>query len=85
MSYGIPVISTETGSIPELLPKETGLTVPDKSANELALKIKFLCDNPDEYISAAKLCRKIVEENWNVNTSAKALISTIRANHDLVN
>ncbi|MCX6229763.1 MAG: glycosyltransferase family 4 protein [Bacteroidia bacterium] len=85
MSYGVPVISTETGSINELLPKEIGLTIPDKSANELALKIKFLYDNPDEYNSASKLCRKIIKKNWNINTSAKALITLIRANSDLAN
>lgn len=77
MSYGVPVISTETGSINELLPKETGLTVSDKNANELAKKIKFIYDNPDEHIRAAKLCRKIIEVDWDVNLSARNLIHMI--------
>lgn len=74
MSYGIPVISTDTGSINELLPKEIGLTVPHKNADELAQKIKQIYNNPDCYKSTSKLCRKIIEEDWNVNMSAKKLI-----------
>ena len=75
MSYGVPVISTETGSINELLLKEYELTVSDKNANALAEKIKLIYNNPDEYMKTAKLCRKIIEVDWDVNLTAEKLIS----------
>lgn len=78
MSYGIPVISTNTGSINELLPKEIGLTVPDKNANELANMIMHLYDNPNEYKKYSKLCLEIIELNWDVNLSAHKLLLYIK-------
>ena len=39
MAYGVPVISTETGGIPELLREGAGLVVPPKDAGALALAI----------------------------------------------
>jgi len=77
MSYGVPVISTETGSINELLLKEYELTVPDKNANALTEKIKLIYNNPGEYIKTAKLCRKIIEVDWDVSTSTKKIFSMI--------
>ena len=84
MSYGVPVISTQTGSINELLPKEAGLTVPEKNANELAEKIKFLYDNSEEYLKTSKLCRKIIEDDWDVNISARKLIFMIKNSSNIV-
>lgn len=78
MSYGVPVLSTETGSINELLPKELGMTVPDKNPDALAEKIKFIYNNPDKYISIAKLCRKIIEDQWDVNLSAIRILALIQ-------
>jgi colanic acid/amylovoran biosynthesis glycosyltransferase len=78
MSYGVPVISTETGSINELLPKESGLTVPEKNSFELAQKIKSIYDNPEEYIRISLLCRNLIQKDWNVNLSSRKLMSLIK-------
>ena len=49
MSYGIPVISTNTGGIPELLKDHCGMIIPDKSASAIADAIVELILNRDRY------------------------------------
>ncbi|MBE3576266.1 MAG: glycosyltransferase [Limnochordales bacterium] len=47
MSYGLPVISTRTGGVPELLDGGAGLLVPPKDSLALAEAIRRLMDNKD--------------------------------------
>jgi glycosyltransferase involved in cell wall biosynthesis len=49
MSYGIPVVSTETGGTPELVVPGTGLLVPAKDAGALANALHSLL--PDDCLS----------------------------------
>lgn len=55
MAHGVPVISTTTGGMPELLNDGAGLMVPDKNAAALAEAIERL--SRDEI-----LCRTLVEK-----------------------
>jgi glycosyltransferase involved in cell wall biosynthesis len=77
MSYGVPVLSTNTGSINELLPLEYGFTVPDKDSDALAQWIENVYDNPKLYQEISLTCRNIIEKNWDVNISVKKLINII--------
>jgi glycosyltransferase involved in cell wall biosynthesis len=77
MSFGVPVISTNTGSINELLPIEYNLTVQEKNAIEIVYKIQQIYNSPLEYERMAMLCRKLIEEQWDIASSIKKLISMI--------
>jgi colanic acid/amylovoran biosynthesis glycosyltransferase len=46
MAYGIPVISTRTGGIPELLNSDRGILCQEKSPEDLAKAIMLLLNNP---------------------------------------
>lgn len=54
MSYAVPVVSTRTGAIPELVASGSGLLVPPGDAPALAAAIESLLRDPDE---AARLGR----------------------------
>lgn len=73
MSYGIPVISTKTGSIEELLDPSFNLTVVDKSANNLAIKINELITNSEYYMLASRLVYKEIVNSWSSEFSAGKL------------
>lgn len=76
MSYGVPVLSTRTGSINELLPIEADLTVMDKNPEQLSQRIEYLYSNPDEYRKVSFFCRNIIEKDWDIELSAKKLVSS---------
>ncbi len=46
MSFGLPVVATEVGGVPEIVNQETGLICRPGEANELADCIEKLIDNP---------------------------------------
>lgn len=63
MAFGIPVISTNTGSIPELLDDGAGIMVSEKDPDELAGAISRLMDNQElQYNLKSKGCCKIKEQ-----------------------
>lgn len=73
MAYGIPVVSTNVGGIPELLSNGAGLVVQDKDALQLARALETLAIDP-------KLARKIgergrlkVEGKFNLRKNAASL------------
>lgn len=78
MAYGIPVLSTRTGSIPELLPDEFGLTVPHRDASALAEKLRGLIRDERRYLSVGEICRERIREDWSVEVSAARLLALIR-------
>lgn len=73
MSYGIPVISTKTGSIEELLEPKLGLTVPEKDSLALAEKLEELIVDSERYESASLLVSQLITENWNVEKVTEQL------------
>lgn len=54
MSYGIPVISTNTGGIPELLSDGSGIMVPEKDPYAIACALVRLYEDAAYRISVAK-------------------------------
>lgn len=68
MSYGIPVVSTQTGSIEELLPRELGVTVPERDSIALARIIEAILKQPE-------LHKRIQEQQWEIIQSWSSIHS----------
>jgi len=66
MSYGIPVVGTQTGGIPELLEGGAGLIVPDKNPTALADAIERCVRDPAFTADVARKGRQRVRESFNV-------------------
>lgn len=64
MSFGIPVISTRTGGIPELLEGGAGLLVPPRDPKALADAIWKLMENPQLYQAIGIAGRTRVQEEF---------------------
>ena len=75
MAHGLPVISTTTGGIPELLHGGAGIMVPDKDPLSLANAIRDLLHNPERYREIAEKGRFTVEERFSVIVSAWNLLN----------
>lgn len=79
MCAGIPVVSTYTGSIPELLRGGAGLLVPEKDPYALAQAIRGLLDDPVLYRATGEAGRKRVEEAFSVERTVSDLIASIKS------
>ena len=82
MAAGLPVVSTRTGSIPELVPEGLGLIVPDRDAAALAFAIEQLVHDSDHYGRVAAACRDVIGQGWTVARSVDELLSLIAAMPD---
>lgn len=74
MSYGIPVISTNTGGIPELISEDAGILVEQKNPYALAQAIKLLMHNP-------KIAKKIGSRGYYV---VKKRFNLKKLTHELI-
>lgn len=79
MSYGIPVISTRTGGIPELLGDGSGIMVMERDAESLAGAIEKLINDPDYYALTGMRGRKKVEMDFNISLISKRLLELFSA------
>ena len=77
MSFGIPVVSTKTGSIEELILPEVNLTVNDKSANDLAALIESLIKDSQAYSALSKWCYSRIEDHFVFDKNVEKIISEI--------
>jgi len=65
MAAGVPIISTNTSSIPEIITDgETGLLVPPENPEALAEKILYAINHPAEMGAIAQAGRKRIKENF---------------------
>lgn len=83
MSYGIPVVSTKTGSIEELVDPALGLTVPDKDPAALAKVITNLISQPQLYNEISQKMIRIVREGWLIESSAREILKRMRNSRSL--
>ncbi|MCT7992880.1 glycosyltransferase [Laspinema olomoucense] len=68
MAMGLPVISTYHGGIPELVRDGiSGFLVPERDAEGLAEKIKFLIEHPECWKELGQAGRREVEMHYNIN------------------
>jgi len=80
MSYGIPVISTSTGGIPELLYDGAGVIVLQSSAIELAKAINKLRFDLYLYKQVSDAGRQRIVEQFNLEVVTKRLVSWFEEN-----
>ncbi len=73
MAFGIPVIATETGGIPELLEGGAGLLVPQKDPKALAEAIASLASDPNLRRALGEKGRERVEKEFSVEVVAHRL------------
>lgn len=79
MSYAIPVLSTATGGIPELLGDGAGILAQPGSAGELADAIEKLIGEPEHARATAERGRQRVVEDYSVEKTAAQLIACIES------
>ena len=74
MAYGIPVISTKTGGIPELLSDGAGILVPHGSSQALADAIIELIENENIQRNLAHFGKLKIEKEFNLVLNVKLLL-----------
>ena len=79
MAYGIPVVSTATGGIPELLTADAGVVVPPGDSAALADAIERLAGDADLRQRFAQRGRRRVEEQFSVRAVVPVLLARIGA------
>jgi len=79
MAHGIPVVSTTTGGIPELLEGGAGLLVPPKDPVALADAIECLANEPKLGKQLAEAGRKRVEDSFAVESAVAELVRRFEA------
>jgi glycosyltransferase involved in cell wall biosynthesis len=77
MAAGLPVISTRTGGIPELLAPDCGILVEQRSADQLAAAISELAVDREKLIDMAKRGRERVIEQYEVGRIVDLLLRRI--------
>ena len=74
MAYGLPVISTPVGGIPEaVVDGETGFLVSPGDVQALSKKISLLLGNPDLCLELGANARRMVEEKFQVDVILQRL------------
>lgn len=72
MAAGVPIISTNTSSIPEIITDgKTGLLAPPENPEALAEKILYAINNPSEMEAIAQAGRKRIKKNFTWEKSAE--------------
>jgi len=77
MAYGIPVIATKTGGIPELLSEGAGIMVKEKDANELAEALEELMIDDEKRKAIGESGRKRVIEDFDLIINTRKVLETI--------
>jgi glycosyltransferase involved in cell wall biosynthesis len=76
MACGKPVIGTRVGGIPDqIIDRYNGFLIPPRSPIQIAEKILWLIEHPDEAKQMGMNGRKIVEEKFNIQKRAERIIS----------
>jgi len=75
MGYGIPVISTHTGGIPELIKNKAGILVPPKNIKALSDAIEQLIVNNSLRKTLSKNGFEVVSKDYNISVVVKELKS----------
>ena len=77
MSYGIPVVATSTGGIPELLCDGAGIMVPPQDPTALAVAIERLMTDSVLRRETAEAGRRRVRTAWSVESVVSDLMAHI--------
>jgi len=80
MAHGIPVISTNTGGIPELIGDGSGIMVKEKDAKAIASAIEKLINDTKYYDVISRQGRDKIGEDFNISTVSRTLFRLFTAN-----
>jgi glycosyltransferase involved in cell wall biosynthesis len=76
MAFGVPVVATEVGGIPEIVVHEdTALLVPARDAAAMAAAIDRLLSDPTTASALARLARKKVETDYSPESRGNSLVN----------
>jgi len=79
MGYGIPVLSTTVGGVPELLEGDAGMMVPPADPAALAEAIRRLIDDSAVRRRLVENGRRRVEEGWAVRPVVAQLLKLLKS------
>ncbi|MGH9502222.1 MAG: glycosyltransferase family 4 protein [Terriglobales bacterium] len=80
MAYGVPVVATSVGGIPEIVTHEkTAMLVPPRHPVAMAEAIEGLLSNPAMAANMARLAKEKVEKDYSPESRAKTLIDIYTA------
>jgi colanic acid/amylovoran biosynthesis glycosyltransferase len=80
MAVGLPVIGTKHAGIPELVTDgESGFLVPERSVNDLAERIMYLCDHPETWPELSRMARRKVEAEFDIGGLSLKLVDLYTA------
>ena len=79
VAYGLPVVSTTAGAIPDTLPPGTGMLVPPGDVHELSRVLKGLIEQPATRASFAAAARKAAKTLPSWRQAAEQFAEVIRA------
>jgi len=74
MACGIPVVAFNTGPMPKIIKKNTGLLARYKDSKDLAKQIQWMIGHPKEREKMGVNARKIVEEKYTLDIQARKYI-----------
>jgi glycosyltransferase involved in cell wall biosynthesis len=75
LAMGKPVIGTKVGAIPEyIFDGKNGFLVSQCQAKEIAEKVMYFFDNPNEIKRMGNIGRQIVEDKFNIEKRAEKII-----------
>ncbi len=77
MAHGVPVVSTETGGIPELLGEGAGLLVPPGDADALADALQRLAQDASLRSRVGAAGRRRIEQEYSVERTTADLLALI--------
>jgi glycosyltransferase involved in cell wall biosynthesis len=77
MAHGIPVISTNTGGIPELL-RDAGIVIHEKDSNAIARAIEVLMNDSSFYKELQKLGKNKIKREFNLSINVSLLLEKIK-------
>ena len=80
MANEIPVISTNTGGIPELLAGGAGIIVPDKSAFAIAQALRNFMDDPAIAQKIARVGCQKTESDFDIGKNTREILRLIQEN-----
>ena len=80
MAMGLPVVSTMHAGIPELVTDGiSGFLVPERSVNDLAERIMYLCDHPEIWPELSHAARRKVEADFDIGGLSIKLVDLYKA------
>jgi glycosyltransferase involved in cell wall biosynthesis len=79
MSYGVPVIATETGGIPELLGHDGGLMVPEKDPRALADALENLAQDYSLRERLGRTGRRRIKDEFAIGKVVDGIVEEMKA------